>query len=282
MVAMSRVPVVQGRSIKNVADDCARSILVTAMELNFDCTICGKCCYGQIPLTIEDAITYADRFPLAITWTPVGVENKYFEHTTRLGSLISLTKRKNIGVRITPTAYIPPSLPCPELAEDNKCNIHDNKPSRCRTMPFSPYRNETHQADLLIPREGWECDTSAEAPVVYRDGKIIKRQDFETEFDALLGQSDHLRRYADWLLDSAPALMRELKRTAKQKGGGQVIVSFFSLLPHLPDVDVKDFATKQLPIINEYIEKTSKVSALKIYHKHYKEYALGLEKAVKN
>ena len=60
---------------------------------------------------------------------------------------------------------------CPALTEDNKCAIHDRKPSRCRTMPFSPYRDEAHQDDLLVPRDDWECDISADAPLVYRDGE---------------------------------------------------------------------------------------------------------------
>ena len=251
------------------------------MEYHFDCTICGKCCYGQVPLTIKDALTFADRFPLAITWTPVGADNKYFEHTTKLGSLVNLSKRKEIGLRITPTAYIPPSLPCPELAEDNRCNIQDKKPSRCRTMPFSPDREESVQAELLIPREGWECEISEEAPVVYRDKKIVDRQDFKLEYEELLQQTDMLRRYADWLLASAPELMRELNRTSKKKGGGQVIVSFLSLIPHLPDVDISDFAAKQLPIVEEFIKKTAGASVLKKHHKHYKEYAADLAKTVK-
>mgnify|MGYP001439030146 CR=1 FL=1 len=250
------------------------------MEYNFDCTICGKCCYGQVPLTVKDALAHADRFPLAMIWTPVGRENKYFDHTTRLGSKVNLSKRKDIGVRISPAAYIPPSLPCPELAEDNTCRIHTQKPSRCRTMPFSPYRDESHQAELLIPRENWDCDVSNEAPVVYRDNIIVERQDFDREFDDLLNQADTLRRYADWLLASVPSLMKELNKMAKKKGGGQVIVSFFSLLPRLPEVDVAEFAVKQHPIVEDFITKTSGISALKKYHKHYKEYATELERVL--
>lgn len=250
------------------------------MEYNFECTICGKCCFGQVPLTIKDALTHASRFPLAIIWTPFGPGNRFFDHTSRLGSMIRLSKKKEIGVRITPTAYIPPSLPCPELADDNSCRIHTEKPSRCRTMPFSPYRDEKHQAELLMPRENWECDITEDAPVVYRDNKILEREDFDTEFKDLLGQVDTLRRYADWLLSSVPTLMKELNKVAKKKGGGQVVVRFFSLLPHLPEVDVADFAARKSPIVEEFIGKTSGVPTLSKYHKHYTEYAKELNRVI--
>ena len=39
------------------------------MERHFDCTACGKCCYGQLPPTPPDALANAERFPLAILWT---------------------------------------------------------------------------------------------------------------------------------------------------------------------------------------------------------------------
>ncbi|MBT5940047.1 MAG: YkgJ family cysteine cluster protein [Rhodospirillaceae bacterium] len=250
------------------------------MEYNFDCTICGKCCYGQVPLTIKDALTHAERFPLAIIWTPVGPDNKYFNHTARLGPVVNLSKSKEIGVRITPAAYIPPTLPCPELADDNRCKIHLHKPARCKSMPFSPYREESQQADLLIPRENWECDISEEAPVVYRDNKIVERQEFDQEFNDLIDQVETLRRYADWLLASVPTLMKELNKVARKKGGGQVIVSFFSLLPRLPKVDVAEFAAQQLPIVKDFINKSNGVSGGQNYNKHYREYAVELERVL--
>jgi uncharacterized protein YchJ len=47
------------------------------------------------------------------------------------------------------------------------------KPSRCKTMPFYPYREEKNQAEFLKPREGWECDVSEAAPIVYAGREIV-------------------------------------------------------------------------------------------------------------
>jgi Fe-S-cluster containining protein len=252
------------------------------MERHFDCTLCGKCCYGQIPLTINDALIHADRFPLAIIWTPVRPGTKYFDHVARLGSTVRLPNRKEIALRIAPSAYIPAALPCPALTGDNKCAIHTHKPTRCRTMPFSPYREESHQDELLIPREGWECDTSTDAPLVYRDNQIVERTDFDNERSDLLAQAGILRPYADWLLASVPSLMSELMGVAKKKSGGHVVVSFFSLLPRLPEVDVKEFAAKQFPIASDFAAETAGVSNLKKHHQHYKEYAAELGRVLEN
>ncbi|MBC8158076.1 MAG: hypothetical protein H8E94_01965 [Alphaproteobacteria bacterium] len=41
------------------------------MERSFSCPTCGKCCYGQLPLAIDDTLAHADRFPLVVMWTPV-------------------------------------------------------------------------------------------------------------------------------------------------------------------------------------------------------------------
>lgn len=248
------------------------------MERRFSCTACGKCCFGWLALTLEDALAQAGRFPLAVIWTPVRQGSKSFSISARLGLTVRLRKRRQIAVRIAPTAYIPPSLPCPALAPDGLlCTIHGEKPSRCRTMPFFPYREEGDQADLLIPRTGWLCDTSAAAPVVYRDKKIVEREDFDREREELFRQASTLRSYGEWLLESAPPLKEELIRVAKKRTGGHVVVNFSTLLPHLPEVDVVAFARKQLPVMTEFAAKTAAVPALAEYHKLYLECAAEME-----
>ena len=247
------------------------------MERRFSCTACGKCCYGWLSLTLKDALAHSERFPLAVIWTPVRQGSKSFSMAARLGVTVGLRKRKKIAVRIVPTAYIPPSLPCPSLASDGLCSIHDDKPSRCRTMPFFPYREEGDQADLLMPRTGWLCDTSAEAPVVYRDKKIVGREDFDDERDELIRQASTLRSYGEWLLESAPSLKEELIRVAGKRTGGHVVVNFSTLLPRLPGVDVVDFARKQFPVMAEFAAKTYRIPALAEYHKLYLECAAEME-----
>ena len=247
------------------------------MDRRFSCTACGKCCFGWLTLTLKDALAHAGRFPLAVIWTPVRQGTKSFSIAARLGLTVRLGKRRQLAVRIAPTAYIPPTLPCPSLAPDGLCSIHEDKPSRCRAMPFFPYREEGDQADLLIPRPGWLCDTSAEAPVVYRDRKIVERKDFDDEREELFRQASTLRSYGEWLIESAPSLKDELIRVAKKRAGGHVVVNFSTLLPHLPEVDVVAFARKQFPVLSEFAAKTNGYPAFAEYHKLYQECAAEME-----
>lgn len=187
------------------------------MERRFRCTACGKCCVGWLPLTVNDALAHAGRFPLAVVWTPVRPASKAFDAAARLGLTVRTRDRKRLAVRIAPTAYIPPSMACPELTADNLCGIQDDKPSRCRSMPFLPYRAETDQADLLVPRPGWACDTSPEAPVVYRDKAILDRRDFDREHDDLVAQAAVLRAYGEALMASVPGMVDAWPRRRRDR-----------------------------------------------------------------
>ena len=184
------------------------------MEPRFSCTACGKCCHGWLPLTLKDAVAHAGRFPLAMVWTPVRSNAKFYDLATRLGQTVRLPNRKTVAVLVQPTAYLPPSYPCPELRADNLCGIHADKPSRCRTMPFYPYREEKDQADLLIPRKGWQCDVSAAAPVVYSNHAILDRADFDRERGELLDQAPVMRAYVDYILKYMPWTLDELAKLA--------------------------------------------------------------------
>jgi len=246
---------------------------VEPMERRFRCTECGKCCFGLLPLTLDDALKHTGRFPLVVVWTPVRQGTRPFGQAARLGTTVSLGKRKKFAVRVAPTAYIPPSLPCPALYADGLCSIHAEKPSRCRTMPFFPYREESDQAQMLTPRSGWECDTSALAPVVYRDKEIVHHGDFDFELGALVDQAAILGPYADWLLESVPTLREELVKVSKKKSGGHVVVNFSTLLPRLPALDVADFARRKFPVMTAFAAKTAGVPELAEYHRRYRECA---------
>ena len=82
------------------------------MERRFHCTACGKCCFGWLPLSLDDAISNAGRFPLAMIWTTLRQGAKSFALNAELGTTVELRNRKRIAVQIAPTAYIPPSFPC--------------------------------------------------------------------------------------------------------------------------------------------------------------------------
>ncbi len=250
------------------------------MERHFACTACGKCCHGLLPLTIADALAHADKFPLIMIWTPVRQGARSFGITGDLGITIQLKKRKLVAVQIAPTAYIPPSFACPELTGEGLCGIHDVKPLRCRTMPFSAYLDEKDQEELLIPRAGWECDTSDEAPTVYRDKSIVDRTGFDDERRQLVRDATILKPYAEWLLDSVPSLNMDLQKVAMKPAGGRVLVAFSTLIPRLPKVDIYAIAEKQLPLMRTFAEKTAGDPQLADFHRQYSDGATEWGKIV--
>ncbi len=251
------------------------------MERRFSCTACGKCCYGLLPLTIDDALAHADKFPLVVVWTPVRQGGRSFRLTAEQGITIQLRKRKLAAVQIAPTAYVPPTFPCPELTEEGLCGIHAVKPLRCRAMPFTAYRDENDQDDLMIPRSGWACDTSDQAALVYRDKSIVDRGDFDVERRRLVGDAAILKPYAEWLLDTAPPLRMALHKVAMKPGGGRVVVAFSTLIPRLPKVDIYAFAEKQFPVMKAFAERTAGASDLEEFHQRYVEGAAEWEKVAR-
>ncbi|MBC7907382.1 MAG: YkgJ family cysteine cluster protein [Rhodospirillaceae bacterium] len=239
------------------------------MNRRFACTACGKCCFGWLPLTLTDALAHADLFPLGLVWSPVRQGHKAFALTARLGTTIRLPDRRELAIRIVPTAYIPPSLPCPALGADALCSIQAAKPSRCRTMPFFPYREERDQADLLVPRKGWACDVSDAAPVVYGGKTIVAREDFDRERHDLLTQAPVLKAYADAMVRTVPGLLEGLVRAVAKPVGGDVLLSFATLLPRLDGVDAGQVAQQQLPVLEDF---TARTAGLADYPERYGEW----------
>ena len=250
-------------------------------DRRFLCTACGKCCKGWLPLSLDDALSGAGRFPLAMVLTTLRQGSKGFDLAAALGTTVPFGKRKQVAVLVTPTSYIPPSFDCPSLADDGQCVIHDDKPARCRTMPFSPVRPEQDQAALLTPRDGWECDTSSAAPVVYRDKKVLDRGDFDHERRQLIDQAAILKGYADALITGAPNVAAGLESAARKSRGGYVVVNFTTLLPRLPDIDPADFARRQLPVLTDLAKRTEGIADLADYHQFYQENITGMGRFLK-
>ena len=198
--------------------------------------------------------------------------------TARLGTVLRLPDRRQVAIRITPTVYLPSSFPCPELTPDHLCGIHDITPSRCRTMPFFPSRDETDQAQQLLPRPGWECDTSERAPVVYRDRLIVDQGDFAVERQELLSQAGPLRDYATAAITASPGLLASVAQAAGR--GGHVVVGILSFLPRLPEFDALAFATQQRPVLIGFAERTAQRPELQEYHAHYVEWSRTVDRLI--
>jgi Fe-S-cluster containining protein len=192
-----------------------------------------------------------------------------FAPASKLGITLKAPANKELAVLIVPTSFIPSSFPCPALKADNLCGIHENKPSRCKTMPFYPYREERYQAGLLSPREGWACDTSADAPVVFENNKIISRGDFDTESQELREQVPMLRQYAQYMFKYGHAFEKRLLMASTQPQKATVISSLSSFLTATKCPDAKQIAKMQLPVLNEYASKTAGDPKLREFHINY-------------
>jgi Fe-S-cluster containining protein len=247
------------------------------MENHFHCTACGKCCYGQLPLSINDAFTNAGRFPLAMIWTPLKQGAKDYSMVSNIGTTIKLPNRKELAVLIVPSLYIPSSFPCPALSDDKLCSIHSNKPSRCKTMPLYPYREEQYQAELLTPRKDWACDISASAPVVYKGKSIVFRKDYDHERQELLLQVPIIRTYANYMLKYYPMLINSLAKATLQKVGGQVVTSLSSFLTATRNTNAKDIARQQLPLLIEYMNRTTQKLEFAEFHKNYSNWVKEMD-----
>jgi len=239
------------------------------MERRFDCTACGKCCHGWLPLSIPDALAHADRLPLFLLWTPVRQGGKSYDLTAQLGFTLKLKKRKQAAVRVTPFSYVPPHMACPALGEDGLCAVHENKPQRCRTMPLSASRAEADQDDLLLPKPGWACDISDAAPVVYADHKILAREDFDAERAQLLADAKILQPFAALMIDSVPSLRMDLEKMAARPQGGHAILNFSALVPRLAAVDIVALAAQQLPVMQSMAAATQDQPEHAGEHKRY-------------
>lgn len=241
------------------------------VERRFRCTACGACCKGQVPLTFDEALKYAGLFPLAVVWTPVRPGAKSHEQALRLGAPLRLSGKKDAGVFIFPVAYLPASMSCPALADDGLlCTVHDDKPLRCRAMPFDPKRPPSDQNDLLTPRPGWKCDvTSADAPVVYRDRRIVETADWDAESAAMAAQVDRLRAYAKHVVAYVPGVIDSLNRVAAGKFAGHVVMGFYLYLSRLKNDVAVPVARAQVDVLERFAAATADRPDLAEQHRNY-------------
>lgn len=220
----------------------------------------------------------ADRFPIAMMLTPVKPGTRGQTVMERIGVTVVLPPKKRMHLLVTPVSFIPASMPCPQLTAENLCGIHATKPIRCRTMPFYAYKDEDHQLDVLQPRNGWLCDTSDAAPVVYRDHRIVDRDDFDAERGALTDQAASIRRYADLLLKHSPMMTARVAKAAQSTPTGRVVASFVSYLRYDRSLDLAAFARAQHVVLREWETKTWGNTKATEFHAYYREAASELEK----
>ncbi|MDW5317602.1 YkgJ family cysteine cluster protein [Rhizobium sp. PL01] len=249
-------------------------------EQRFSCTACGACCYGLLPLTVDEALKSAHRFPLAMAITPIKPGARGYRSAGSISASVVLPSKKTALLLVTPVSFIPTSMPCPELAGDNLCSIHIDKPVRCKAMPFYAYKDEDHQRDMLVPRAGWQCETSADAPVVYRDQKIVDRGDFDEERNALLQQAPALRRHVELLFKHDTVFSTRVVKATQAPLAGRVVIGFVSFLRYNKELNLMDFARKQQPVLESWARKTAGDAKVAQFHQYYREAVSDLDRYI--
>lgn len=248
-------------------------------ERRFACTACGMCCYGSVPLTLDEALVAAERFPLAFSMMPVKPGARGYKIVDRIGVSVAIGPRKNVMLMATPMSFVPPTMACPALRSDNLCAIHDSKPVRCRAMPFYAFKDEDSQADMLVPRKGWLCATGSEAPIVYKDKSITERVDFDVERKALLDQAGQTRRHVDMLLQHNPALLVRLAGAAP--AGGRVVVGLLAFLRYDRRIDIVDFAKRQYGVLEDWAARTTGDQRFGEFNNFYRQALFEMERFLK-
>ncbi len=144
-------------------------------------------------------------------------------------------------------------------------------------MPFNPYKDEGAQSDLLVPKPGWQCETGVEAPVVYRDKRILERGDFDAELNAIDEQQPSMRRLITFTVEHNPVI-REQIIGASRSPSGRVVIGFGSLLRFEKALDPVDYARRQRPVLRHWAERTDGEAKLAEFHRFYRQAERELER----
>ena len=147
-------------------------------------------------------------------------------------------------------------------------------------MPFYPYLEESYQGTLWVRREGWECDTSAAAPLIYRRGKITDTADFDQERKALLEQVAIMREYGDFMLKYSPWILDQLKAVVGRPDG-QIVTSLSSFLTAIKCIDAAKLASQQLPVLDAFADTTATMPEAAAHNRNYVGWAKEMKYFVK-
>lgn len=239
-------------------------------EKRFLCTACGRCCNGILPVTIAEGLKWAHLFPMAVSILPVRPGTRGVAVLDRVGVAVELPGKKKLLLQVMPVSFVPPNVSCPAL-DGNLCSIHAEKPLRCRAMPFYPFKDEEHQLELLIPRSGWLCETGEEAPVVYKDRKIVERHDYAAERAALFAQAPLMNEFVKHLFKTSPLQANRIIRASQSTMPQRVIVSFASLLRRADPAAFGEFAKAQISVLEAWAERTKDDQSLVEFQGYYRD-----------
>ena len=142
-------------------------------DLDFNCTMCGKCCHGlRLALTFDEARAWLRRggrvelMCEAIPWPVEPAEENREAQYRRARSFPAASG--TLPVRIAVLLVATFEGPCPNLGADMRCGIYHERPLVCRIYPaeINPFVVLT-PASKGCPPDAWQG-----APMI-RHGQLI-------------------------------------------------------------------------------------------------------------
>lgn len=142
-------------------------------DIDFSCTGCGRCCHDlRIPLTVAEATAWLRRgghvelLCDAMPWPVEPAADDAFAAYKRARSSPALSG--TLPVRVTTLLTASHAGPCPNLLDDLRCGIYEERPLVCRIYPA-----EVNPFVPLVP-DGKQCPSDAwqHAPLT-RGGTIV-------------------------------------------------------------------------------------------------------------
>jgi len=181
-------------------------------ELRFGCTACGKCCNTPPQMDIVEALDMSRHFIIAAELRGTDIPNldrpegadllsKIYpeidieQHPERAALLRDRmqVRADKMGLEVTDPGTdsvrshiqvgfidIERKKTCPQLGDDGLCRVHNERPSKCRLVPFEEICPDSLAGEAavtslaLMLAGGAECQIDAAAPLVWtRDDGFV-------------------------------------------------------------------------------------------------------------
>ncbi|REE24214.1 putative zinc- or iron-chelating protein [Paraburkholderia sp. BL27I4N3] len=145
------------------------------MDIDFACTMCGKCCHDlRLPLTVSEAIAWlehGDEVQIlceALPWPEEPAEDNLQAAQKRRRSFAAMSG--SLPARIVVILAGTHPGPCPNLRDDMRCGIYEQRPLVCRIYPaeINPFIALT-PAHKACPPDAW----TPGLPPLLRAGKLV-------------------------------------------------------------------------------------------------------------
>ncbi|BCF99163.1 Fe-S oxidoreductase [Paraburkholderia sp. PGU19] len=134
-------------------------------DINFQCVMCGKCCHDlRVPVTLAEARQWLERgghvdvLCEAIPWPVEPDVTNAFAAYRRKRTFAASSGTLPIRMSVTLAASFAGA--CPNLGDDMRCGIYEDRPLVCRIYPaeINPFVHFT-QGYKLCPSDAWQVST---------------------------------------------------------------------------------------------------------------------------